>query len=619
MSDYDDNNRDNYDSLAYKKKYKLNAKNNKLKLSFEDDDDEEENEEEKEESESKSSLKKSKKTLYKEKSMFKNCGVMSSLEEIHPKKTEQEYLAQIEQLQNELDLEKKISESIKDSPDYTSQINELQNILNENNIKLRQLKLTNKNQDKALKKLRKQLDEEINKLESSKFSNKNNSSQKIKLKIISPNKKKEISKSEAINIVLKVKDKEISDTLKKMTSIKKENELLRKELYKNNDYQDNISIIDSSRECSQKIKELLKESKILNNQLETHQKCLKEFEKYKKEIEQLKNILKNIKENKNQININIRNKQLELNKKYSIEEKPILKKCLSPRNNLFKLKIYKKFNDDNFGNKNYQKDIILPSISTTQLINSPTKSILTTEFCEKLKKYFGEKEEEYNDLIEKISEIEQKGFSIRNKHKNELKIFTVQIGNLGEQFKSLNTERKEKGSNIKVMKFKLHIIKSETKHVIKEFQSLKLKLENVKKTSDQKDNVISVLLGKISSIKNKAKKKLEKQKEDKIEKYVDNIKNEHKNNENKKKVKVGLEKILETIKEEKPNKTQHKKTLFRTKTTNFTNRKSFSSENELSLKNNLNDNNSTTQSIGKLLIRTKRSRKSTFNSKKSAK
>ena len=40
--------------------------------------------------------------------MFKNCGVMSSLEEIHPKKTEQEYLAQIEQLQNELDLEKKI-------------------------------------------------------------------------------------------------------------------------------------------------------------------------------------------------------------------------------------------------------------------------------------------------------------------------------------------------------------------------------------------------------------------------------------------------------------------------------------------------------------------------------
>ena len=615
MSDYEDNSRDDDERMTYKKKYKPNIKK-KSKLNFEDDDDEDdEDEEENEESEnSKTSIKKTKSS--KEKKTHITSDIVPSIEENHPKKNEHEYLAQIEQLQNELDLEKKISDSIKDSGEYTSQINELQNSLVEKNTILSQLKSTSKKQGKALKLLRTKLDEEINKIEANKFISKsNNNLQKLKLRVISPYKIKKVPKNEAVNIVLKVKDKEISASLIKMNIIQKENEILQKELYKNNDYQENLSILDSSRECSQKIKELLSESKILNSQLETHQKCIKEFEKYNNEIDQLKKIIKQLKENRNQVNLDIRNKQLELYKLCSIEENANLKKSLSPRNNLADLNLYKKFKEFTLGSKNSAKNTSLPSIPTTKLIKSTTKSILTREFCEKLKKYLGENEKEYDDLIQKISDIEKKGFSIQNKHKNELKIFSAQIGNLDEQFKTLKTERREKGSNIKVMKFKLHIAKSEIKHIIKDFLDLKIKLQNANNNSKQKDNLILVLVGKINSIRKKAKIMLEKQ-EDKIEKY-DDIKNDNKNTENKKNLKEGLEKILETIKEEKSDKFDYKIPLNSTKSSNISNRPSFSSEKEDSLKNNLNDKNNSSQSNSKDLSKDKkRNRKSMFNAKK---
>ena len=612
MSNYRYYNQNDNDNLANNKKYKQNKKNVKTQFNYEDyEDDEEEEEEENEESEkSKSSIKKSKNTLYKEKNILKNSEIITSLEETIPKKTEQEYLAQIEQLQNELNLEKKISESIKDSLDYKNKVTELQNILKEKNKILSQLTSSNKKQDTALKLLRKQLDIEENKIELNKINKKNNysnnNSQKLKFKIVSPNKITKTSKSEAINIVLKVKDKEINDYLKKMNLIKKENELLIKELYKNNNYHENISIKDSSREYSQKIKELQNESKFLNIQLETHQKCLKEFEKYNKEIEELKKTLKQLKENKYQINLNLKNKELELNQKNYIEESAIVKKTLSPRDDILKSNIYKKLNVPIYDTKNYAK-ITLPSIPTTQLIKTPKKSILSKEFCMKLKNYFGKKETEYNDLTKKINQIEQKGLSIQNKHKNELKIFNSQIGNLDEQFKSLNTERRGNSSNIKTMRFKLHIVKNETKHVMKEFQNLKLKLENLKKNINQRDFTIYELQEKVNAIRNKAKIKLEKQ-ESKMEKYVDNIKNDNKNIENKKKMQEKIEKILESMKEEKSRNFDCKIPLINNKINNISNKKSNSVEKEVKMKNNLNDINLPSQCSNKDLSKNKKNK-----------
>ena len=78
-------------------------------------------------------------------------------------KTKDEYLAQIEQLENELQLEQKISESLGEHNDNNEEILKLQNDLEQKTDKLEQLIETNNRQEEALSVLRKQLDKQENK------------------------------------------------------------------------------------------------------------------------------------------------------------------------------------------------------------------------------------------------------------------------------------------------------------------------------------------------------------------------------------------------------------------------------------------------------------------------
>ena len=518
------------DDLTYKKKYnsiqKTNSKYRKNKKNLSSDS--EDNDEEQEESEDETSNKVKKKDKQEQSGEIK--------------KTENDYLAQIEQLENELALEKKISNSIEDLPEYSEQIMKLQNNLNEKENKLSQLISTNKKQEEALNYLRRRLEKEIDKNKQfKKHSNSelchsssvsiNNCKQTIKIKFMSPNRNNEISKSEAFNIVLKVKDKEINDALQKMNAIKKENDSLKKELYKNDDYTNNLSLVNSTCEYSNKIKELSNETKILNNQLEEHQKCLKEIKELNDEIDNLKKTFKELKDNIKKNKIDIKEKQNEL-EQFNTEKIPeeMVKKSFSPRNNLLtKYKNYVKFTR-NLENENFPfitkstKHSSLPKISTSQLINKNPTSVLNEDFCTKLKKFYAGKESEYNELVKKITEIEKKGGLILNKHRNELKLFNTQIVSLDEQFKILNNEGKGTGSNIKVLKFKLHTTKNEAKLAAKHLQNLKNKLNNAEFVAKERDYEISILLGQINNLKNKAKAKLEVP-EDEMAKYVDNLPN----------------------------------------------------------------------------------------------
>ena len=127
---------------------------------------------------------------------------------------EDEYIALIEGLENELLIEQYITKSLKKDPNFNEEINKLKSELNNKNNKLEQLKLINKKQENTLIEFQNKLKKEINK-------------KGMNNKVIINN---EVSKNEAINNAIKLKDSALINVLNKMNSLKKENEELKKKL-----------------------------------------------------------------------------------------------------------------------------------------------------------------------------------------------------------------------------------------------------------------------------------------------------------------------------------------------------------------------------------------------------
>ena len=336
--------------------------------------------------------------------------------------------------------------------------------------------LTNQRQEEALGFLRRQLDKIQNKyknknriLLTTSFSNPNifNDNHKTiiqrKRLILGQRKNSDESKNEAINIIMKIKEKAINVAINRMNVIKKENEILKKELYKNDDYTNKLGLEDFSNENKKKIEKLNFEIKILNNQLEEHKKCLNERELLNREYSDLKINLQKIKKDIKNVKHSIREKEIDLNK---INSSETIDDSISNNNNIshrsnvakiigspFQQRTSRNINIFNIS-KSY-KNTILPIISPNS--NKFEKNILSEEFYSKLKSHYEGRENEYEAILEKITETENSRNFIENKHKNEIKQFNTQILTLDEQFKILNNEGKGNGSNIRVLKYKLNL------------------------------------------------------------------------------------------------------------------------------------------------------------------
>ena len=467
-------------------------------------------------------------------------------------KSKDEYMAQIEQLENELKLEQNINIQLEDNitPD---ELIKLKTDLNQKTDLLERLITTNKKQNSALNMLTRKLNEENKK----RLKLKAQETQESNSREESERSNKNTSKTQAVNIVLKVKEKELHNALNKMNVLKSENEALKKILYENVDYKNNIE--DKSKEINDKIEKYTAEKNLLIKQLKEHKKCLDERKKYiddynnlKEELKQIKNNIQNIRgetknliNEKNGINLTVSNNNINnLIKSQKINEKKSAS-SLSPK----KTKT----------NKN-KKGIILPLITSQTINQSQTlnqeESVLTDEFKRKVKEYLNNDEDESALLIEKISNIENSRKKIENKHKNELKQFNTQIKTLDEQFKLLNSNSKGSNSNIRVLRYQLNTIKGNNKLDAKKINELKKELQSKIDISKEKDYEISILIGKINSLKNLANYGNIEIPRDDINDFIDKIKQENQyidvykkdkeegDNENDKNIKGGRKKII---------------------------------------------------------------------------
>ena len=152
------------------------------------------------------------------------------------------------------------------------------------------------------------------------------------------------------------------------------------------------------------------------------------------------------------------------------------------------------------------------------------KSILTNDFIEKVRNFFMTNKEDFESLLFKINEIENCRKTIENKHKNELNQFNKQISALDGKYQLLNNNGKNNSSNIKILKFKLNIIKGETKTQFKKNTELKKEFDSLDNISKEKDYEISLLLGQIKSLRNIVNFGDTVLPEDKINTYVNKLK-----------------------------------------------------------------------------------------------
>ena len=412
---------------------------------------------------------------------------------------------------------------------------------------------TNKRQKSALSLLTKQLDKENKKRMKIK------SPEIIQIDEDSERNNKDISKSEAVDIVLIVKDKELSNATIKMNVLKSENEGLKKILYENEDYNNNINMEDKSKEINDKIEKCNNEKNLLLKQLKLHKKCIEEQKEYngqydnlKEELKQTKKDIQNIRaktlklisnnEKKNENILSTNNKlYLGLHSQSSINNNRHNYGTISSPNihsNKSKIRIPKKILKD-------KKGIILPLISSQNLNQNQNESILTDSFTKKIKEYLDNDEDEYTTLITKITNIENSRKLIENKHRSELKQFNSQIESLNEQFKLLNCDSKGSNCNIRVLKYKLNTIKGDNKQYVKKINELKKELRDKINISKDKDYEISLLIGQINSLRNLANYGNIEIPKDDINDYIENIKQEKENeiNEEEEKEKENDKKI----------------------------------------------------------------------------
>ena len=427
-------------------------------------------------------------------------------------KSESEYIAQIEQLENELQLEKYINHQLS-SANVDEEVTKLRNELQQKKLTLEHLKKANKKQESALLLLQQQYKKENKKKNNKKKNKKNKNSEEN-------DETEELSNDETVKIVLKIKEKELKNAVKRMNILKEENESLKNLLYEDEDYNNNLILEDKNKQIAEKIQNYIKEKFILNRKLLDHNNCIEEQNLYNLEYEnlksELKQVKKNITESKNKLNILFKN-NINANIKNCNTEKN-----LTEKNANYKSAKLSKKNSLKNTNKTPQKTL-LPIIQTNQITS---QSILTDDFMQKLKQYLNDDEDEYTILINKIQTIENNRKKLENKHRTEIKQFDSQILSLNEQFKQLSNNSKGTTSNIKVLKFRLNTIKGDSKRQLKKINELKKNLEKEKNISKDKDYEISLLLGQINSLKNIVCLSDITLPQDGISEYVEKIKEE---------------------------------------------------------------------------------------------
>ena len=516
-----------------------NKENSKIKvnLSESDNDNDNINEEESEENEEKPKM--IDKSTPIEKKISKNQKV--------EKMSKEKYIAIIEQLTNELKLEQKINSDLGDDK-YYKEVQKLKIELNKKTNALERIIISNRKQKLALDKLT----NEMNELNKKKIEKKEDDESIIK-------------EGESIPNIHEIKDKDVKKALYKMKKLKTENEIMSKKLYQNEDIFRNAFLEDKRKEICDEIENKNNEKELIIKELEEHQNCNNEQIKLKNELKQLKDNLKILKNNLRNIRIKIEKLINEHDEKkdnkngnniiinYNINNNIIngikyYKYSVKKNYNIYKRKINLvkkninsasspniKIKKNNILNVNVNaytakktKKIDLPLISSNSMKSRNKSMVEKKNFTDRIKEYLDGDEDQYMTLINKINNIENKKKIVENKNIKEIKKYNLEIKSLEDKNKYLNCSSKESNNNVRMLKYKLNVIRNDNKKQLKKLKELQKELRAKVNISKEKDNEISLLLTEINEIRTTIKNDEVKSTQEDIVNYIKKIKKEKK-------------------------------------------------------------------------------------------
>ena len=414
-------------------------------------------------------------------------------------KTHSYYQSLMSELNNEISILKKNNNNTKKTPIEENYEN-LQDELNKKKTLLEKLKSTNKKQKISYDILSKRLEEE------------NIRENKIKEK-----KMNNLELTQQKDSITSEIDKKLDKATKTMKGLRMENQELIKLFYENKDYNKNINLEEKNKEIKEQLQQKNNEKNLLIKQLEQHSSCKEEQKNLEQELNTLKIQYKKITKNIHEIKEKTENSFFgnnKINKSYlTIVSKKLITLNKSTPN------IY--LNQNKKNNNNYNT-LSLPLISSKK--NQKEKTILSTEFCNKIKEEFKEDENEYNSLIEKIKIIEKNWYKTEKKNKNEINEQSWKVNSLDEKYKIMKIDNKHSNFNTKMLKIKLLDLSKINKQTHHRFKEVEKELQKVKDIMKNKNAEISKILEQINNIRTLVEFSFIKFEDAEIQKYIEQIK-----------------------------------------------------------------------------------------------
>ena len=414
-------------------------------------------------------------------------------------KTHSYYQSLMSELKNEISILKKNNNNTKKTPIEENYEN-LQDELNKKKTLLEKLKSTNKKQKISYDILSKRLEEE------------NIRENKIKEK-----KMNNLELTQQKDSITSEIDKKLDKATKTMKGLRMENQELIKLFYENKDYNKNINLEEKNKEIKEQLQQKNNEKNLLIKQLEQHSSCKEEQKNLEQELNTLKTQYKKITKNIHEIKEKIENSFFgnnKINKSYlTIVSKKLITLNKSTPN------IY--LNQNKKNNNNYNT-LSLPLISSKK--NQKEKTILSTEFCNKIKEEFKEDENQYNSLIEKIKIIEKNWYKTEKKNKNEINEQSWKVNSLDEKYKIMKIDIKNSNFNTKMLKIKLLDLSKINKQTHHRFKEVEKELQKVKDIMKNKNAEISKILEQINNIRTLVEFSFIKFEDAEIQKYIEQIK-----------------------------------------------------------------------------------------------
>ena len=458
---------------------------------------------------------------------------------------EKTYNEKIKQLQHDLEKEREINKQFKQT--HQKIVEEKNKDLKDKEKSYQSISVTNTKLMQTLEDLRKEVDEQFD---------------KMSIKGLNKLKKKEENKQNPLDIVLKVKDKELKNATQLIEILRKDNEQLNKNLENYSEFKNVLDLQDKLKVKERENASLQQEIKLLNRSLEEHKKCSQikaslenEVKTVKEEYRILKDSVKTQQSKKSEdekTHHKLVEQYFTLKKEFEKMKNSANVKDIKDTQAIDKLlnqaekKKVKNFNHDSgvlevlnsedveTPRRNLQKKTEKNSKSGTviqkskkNLTEEEKQKLFSLEERAKLEKVFSKAD--LDKLEKKYDVMEYSKHSVQNKHKSDLKVFTRKFSEQEEKLEFMNLQLKEVDQKYKINQFQINEYKNEHRAYQRKILELQGQMDTFNSNLKEKEQENKILMNQLNSLRKIVKHNALPPMDSELAKHLEKIKSEESN------------------------------------------------------------------------------------------